>query len=185
MQSSVLVVRKLSDLKPVLLEKNISIEKDRVVYYVFRGYGGELPEEPEWKPDITVLTHEKIGQEYSKTLGHYHQAGEKGTYLVLQGSATLLIQKPKQDNFAEIEDFQILKGKTGEKLYAPEGYGHCLINLADELLVVADWEPEHVKHNYEPIKNLKGMAYYMIEENGKPKLVKNENYKSVPEIEFQ
>lgn len=177
--------RKLSELKSVLHNQNLIIDQNRVVYYVFRGAHCELPEHPDWRPNITVLTPQKMGQEYPKTFGHYHEHGEKETYLILQGEGWLVIQKPKKDNPVELEDFQILKGKTGGKLEVPGGYGHCLVNPSGDLLVTADWEPESAGHVYDNIKQLHGMGYYIIEENDQPKLVKNENYQLVPEIKLE
>jgi hypothetical protein len=39
--------------------------------------------------------------------------------------------------------------------------------------------PEHA--DYEAVKKMKGFAYYVVEKDGEPSLVKNENYSFVPE----
>ena len=38
--------------------------------------------------------------------------------------------------------------------------------------------------DYEPLKKMQGACYYVVEENGKPKLIKNKNYKVVPDVEI-
>ena len=38
--------------------------------------------------------------------------------------------------------------------------------------------------DYESVRKMRGFAYYIVEENGKPKLVKNPNYVSVPDSEI-
>ena len=44
----------------------------------------------------------------------------------------------------------------------------------------------HVRHaDYEPVKKLQGFAYYVVEKEGQPTLVKNTKYKTVPEASIE
>jgi oxalate decarboxylase/phosphoglucose isomerase-like protein (cupin superfamily) len=42
--------------------------------------------------------------------------------------------------------------------------------------------PNHA--DYEAVKKMRGFAYYVISENGKPAFVKNPRYKNVPEVNY-
>lgn len=170
-------VRKLSELKSVLYNRNIAHPKQEV-YYVIRSVNSDFGIEP----NITIIPPARLSQEYPKTFGHYHKKGEGETYRVLYGWATLLIQKMKNDKPDEIEDFQILTGEAGDIIEVPPNYAHCLANTTDDLLITADWESEDAGHIYEPIKKLGGMGYFLIEEKDKPVLVKNKNYKILPKV---
>ncbi len=127
-------IRKLLDLQEVLMEP--SAPGPREVYFVVRVQSKEFGLEP----NITIIPPARIGQEFPKTYGHYHQNNESETYRVLYGQATLLVQKPENNEADKIEDVKILLGKVGDTLTVPEGYGHCLINATDDLLVTADWK---------------------------------------------
>jgi len=148
------------------------------VYFVVRVEGREFGPEP----NITIIPPARIGKEFPKTFGHYHQHNEKETYRVLYGKAILLIQKPEKGSIDRIEGVKVLPGKAGDTLTVPEGYGHCLINTSNDLLVTADWEAKTAGHVYEPIKKMQGFCYYLIEKDGKIKFVRNPKYQKVPPV---
>lgn len=174
---SMLTERKLDDLRKVLLDSSSS--GPEVVYYVLRFFNPRFGPEP----SITIIPPARIGREYPKTYGHYHQHGEGETYRVLYGKATVLIQKPKGGQFEEIEDVKLLTAESSGTINVPKGYGHCLINTTDDLLITADWEAESAGHVYQPIKEGHGMAYYLVEgENGKPKTIPNSHYGGLPPL---
>lgn len=174
-------VRKLTKLREVLLDPQVSEPAD--VYFVIRDrdllHGLE--------PNITIIPPHKLGGEFPKTYGHYHQHSEPETYRILYGRALLFIQKPKKGEtgslvFDEIEEACLLSGGSGDVLRVPQGFGHCLINPSPDLLVTADWESETAVHLYQPIKNLRGFCYYVIEGDGRIKYVRNPNYQRVPKL---
>lgn len=146
------------------------------VYYALR-----IPNEkfgPE--PNITIIPPARLGKEYPKTFGHYHEQGEPETYRFLYGSGHILIQKRSAGG--GIEDVQLIAGQVGDTVEVPEGYGHALINTSDDVLVTADWEAETAGHIYDEIERKQGMTYYVVEEKGEIKTVQNANYNNVPEI---
>jgi len=154
-------------------------------YYVIRD--ADLLHGPQ--PNITIMPPHKIGQEFPKTFGHYHNHGETETYRILYGEASLLIQRPAvnsntpdESNYDQIEEVKLLHAKVGETLKVPAGFGHCLINLSQDLLVTADWESDNAGHIYEPIQKLRGFCYYIVEENGEPKAIKNPSYRLIPSL---
>lgn len=174
-------IRSLNEMRGILL--NAQVLEPSEVYFVIRDQ--DLLHGPE--PNITIIPPHKLGLEFPKTYGHYHRHNEPETYRVLYGRALLLIQRPRKGKdgglvFDEIEEARLLSGESGDILRVPQGFGHCLINPGSDLLVTADWEAESAGHFYQPIKNLHGFCYYVIEEGGKIKYLKNQNYKKVSEL---
>ena len=178
-------VRTHEDMKPVLMNPEAS--GPEVHYYMIRG-GVD-------KKNITVWETGTVGGEYIKTLGHYHVGRLSETYWVAQGEGIVLLQKRKVDSQGqpiddEIEEFKAIRVKAGDQIFMEEGWGHLVCNIGKTWLVTVDDSPINFNEidpvslpghaDYEPIKKLRGFAYYVIEENGQPKLLKNPNYKSVP-----
>lgn len=158
-------------------------------YYMIRG-GKE-------KKNITVWETGTVDGEYIKTYGHYHVGQLDETYWVVQGEGIVLLQKRKTDNQGdpiddEIEYFRAIHVKVGDSVFIPSGVGHLVANVGNTWLVTADDSPVNFEEvdpvslpghaDYEPVKKMHGFAYYVVEENGKPKLVKNPHYKTVPEV---
>jgi glucose-6-phosphate isomerase, archaeal len=156
-------------------------------YYMIRG-GSE-------KTNITVWEAGTIGGEYIKTYGHYHVGTLDETYTVLQGEGIIIMQTRKLDEKGnpiddQIESFKAISVKTGDKVFIPSGAGHLAINTGKTWFVTSDDSPVNFEEkdpvslpghaNYGPFKRLRGAAYYVIEKNGKPELVKNPLYKRVP-----
>lgn len=156
-------------------------------YYMIRG--GKI------KKNITVWETGTVGGEYIKTYGHYHVGKLDETYWVIEGEGVLLLQKRKEVNGSpvddEIESFIAIKVKVGDSVFIPSGTGHLVSNIGKTWLVTSDDSPVNFEEldpvslpghaDYEPVKKMRGFAYYLIEENGEPTLVKNPNYKEVPE----
>lgn len=156
-------------------------------YYMIRG-GKE-------KRNVTVWETGTVNGEYIKTYGHYHIIDFKETYRIAEGEGVLLLQMRKKDEAGdwlddEIESFQALKVKTGDEIAIPSFMGHALVNTGKTWLVTTDDSivnlgadsasmPAHA--DYEPLHRMQGMAYYVVEKDGIPTLVKNPKYKSVPE----
>lgn len=172
-ETSTILVRRGGDLREVLYDANLPAEQP--VYYVLRfadpHYGPE--------PNITVIPPARLGNEFPKTYGHFHQHNESETYRVLYGRALVLLQKMKGDVVADVK---VWRGTVGQTLQVPEGYGHCLINATADLLITADWEAESAGHVYDLIRKNKGMAYYLLEREGKPVWEANNHYQSLPKL---
>lgn len=182
-------VRTHEEMKPVLLHPEAL--GPEVHYYMIRGGSA--------KQNITVWETGTVGGEYIKTLGHYHIGKLSETYWVIQGEGIVLLQKRKVNmNGLQIDDeiveFKAIRVKAGDKVFMEEGWGHLVCNTGKTWLVTADDSPVNFKEvdpvslpghaDYEPIKKLRGFAYYVVEQNGLPVLVKNPNYKSVPETKI-
>lgn len=156
-------------------------------YYMIRG-GTD-------KKNITVWETGTVGGEYIKTYGHYHVGKLDETYWVIHGEGVVLLQTRKLDSQGnpiddEIESFKALRVKAEDHVFIPSGTGHLVANIGKTWLVTTDDSPVNFEEvnpvslpghaDYEPVKKMKGFAYYVVEENGQPKLVRNPNYKIVP-----
>jgi oxalate decarboxylase/phosphoglucose isomerase-like protein (cupin superfamily) len=187
-------------MKEVLMSPEASGQE--IHYYMIRG--GDK------KTNITVWECGTIGKpadakssgeakEYIKTYGHYHVGNISETYTVLQGTGILLLQKRKIDADGkpiddEIESFQALTVKAGDKIFIHPEMGHLMVNTGNIWLVTSDDSPVYPDDvdpvgmpghaDYEPIKKMGGFAYFVVEKDGEPTLVKNPKYKTVPKTEI-
>lgn len=158
-------------------------------YYMIRG-GSK-------KRNITVWETGKVGDEYIKTYGHYHVGNLDETYWIVQGEGVALLQKRVEEDGApvadKIEEFKAVRVKAGDSVYMPPGHGHLVVNTGKEWLVTVDNSPVadagdsasmpgHA--DYEPVKAMQGFAYYVVEKDGAPALVRNQRYAEVRKTEF-
>lgn len=173
-ENAALLVRRVGEMREIL--HGVDLPEGQSVYYVLRftdsRYGPE--------PSITIIPPARLGHEFPKTYGHFHQHNEPETYRILYGKAVVLLQKMRSE---AVEEVKVLRGTVGQTLQVPEGYGHCLINATDDLLITADWEAASAGHLYDLIRKNKGMAYYLLEKDGKPVWVANKHYHSLPKLE--
>jgi len=177
-------------MKEVLMNPDAS--GPEIHYYMIRG-GTE-------KKNITVWETGTVGGEYIKTYGHYHVGDLNETYKVVQGEGIVLMQRRAKDslgNFVddEIEEFRAIRLKEGQSLFIPSEMGHLVVNIGKSWLVTVDDSPVNFEEkdpvglpghaDYEPVKKLRGFAYYVIEHNDLPFLVKNPLYKKIPEVSIE
>lgn len=174
-----------TEMKEVLMEPKAP--GPEIHYYMIRG-GTK-------KTNITVWEAGTVGHEYIKSYGHYHIGKLDETYTVLEGEGIIIMQTRKIDEKGkpiddEIEFFRAVPVKAGDKVFIPSGAGHLAINTGKTWFVTADDSPVNFEEknpvslpghaDYEPFRRLHGAAYYVIEKDGKPSLVKNTLYKKVP-----
>jgi len=137
--------------------------------------------------DVTVIRPGKIGDEYIKTIGHYHPRMADSVftwpevYEVLHGEATYLLQSPGK-TAGTLSDVTVMKVKAGEKAVIPPGYGHVTVNAGPEVLVMANWVSSRFASVYGEIGQLHGGGYYCREQSGNPVWLPNPYYAEVPEI---
>jgi glucose-6-phosphate isomerase len=143
---------------------------------------------------VTVWETGTVGGEYIKTYGHYHVGHLDETYNIAEGEGIVLLQKRKAQIDDEIESFIAIKVKVGDRVFIPSGMGHLVVNTGKQWLVTFDDSPVNMEEkdpvslpghaDYEAVKKMRGFAYYVVEEEGKPTLVKNPLYKVVPEVQW-
>lgn len=127
----------------------------------------------------TVIAPGKIGEEFTKTFGHYHlQNAPVETYKVVEGEGVLQLQK---GGVEQVEEVVLVRAKSADQIRIPEEYGHSWSNVGSTPLVLLDdWSAAHTPADYEPLEKAHGMAYYIVEQDGQPTPVPNPNYKSLP-----
>lgn len=155
-------------------------------YYMIRG-GKE-------QKNITVWEPGTISGEYIKTYGHYHVGKLDETYWVIFGTGIALLQKLAVDGKGQmiadiVSEFKTIQVKQGDQIYMASGYGHLVVNTGTTYFVTADDSPVDFEEkdpvslpghaDYQLVKQMKGFAYYVVEYQGKPALVKNKLYKEI------
>jgi glucose-6-phosphate isomerase len=145
----------------------------------------------DFRYDITAIMPGTINGECKKTSGHYHGyiEGQHYTYPevyeVLKGEAIYILQKVK--NFEEpepdIEQIKAVRVKEGQAIIIPPFWGHCSINGGSGPLFFSNIAVVSCPLFYEPIKAKRGLSLYAVRENGAIKLIKNSNYKRLPDFE--
>lgn len=179
-------------MKEVLM--NPEAQGPDIHYYMIRG-GKE-------RKNVTLWQSGTVDGEYIKTYGHYHVGNLDETYWIIFGEGIALLQKRALDQNDQpiddvIEDFKAIKVKAGDEVYMPAGYAHLLVNTGKTYFVTADNSPVEFLDSvsqggneasmpghadYEAVKKMQGFAYYVVEKDGKPVLVKNPRYKKIPEV---
>jgi len=171
-------VRKIKDLKPVLIEK---IESEEIAYYMYRDVCLEEHKEffKEIRYDITILKSLIIGKEYNKTFGHYHPIAEGNLsypeiYEVLQGEAIFLLQS------IDFKKVILIFAKEGDQVVILPNYGHVTINIGKTDLIIANLVYRKFESNYKPFEEKEGAAFYYTVDG----IIKNPNYEDF-EIEIE
>ncbi|MCX6760575.1 MAG: glucose-6-phosphate isomerase [Candidatus Nealsonbacteria bacterium] len=166
-------IRRLKDMKDVIFDKEWykTADPELPIYYMYRG----IERKGDLRYDITIIPPQTLGQEFTKTLGHYHKNyGE--IYIVLEGEAIYLMQKREKREEGKISDVYFIKAKKGEAIIIPPQHAHFTINPSLKDLKMANWNIDSCPFDYEPVKRKKGACYYYT----KSGWVKNENYEIVP-----
>ena len=138
--------------------------------------------------DITVIVPAHLGQEWSKTFGHYHPKDPEGqfypeVYEVISGSAIYLLQRRGPDG--RIDDVLAIPAGPGEKVFMLPGYGHATINVGGEPLVMANWVAGEFASEYGDYRERRGAAYYALTGGDAVRWQANPNYAAVPEARIR
>lgn len=157
-----------------------------VHYYMIRG-GSK-------KRNVTILESGTVGDEYIKTYGHYHVGDLDETYWFVSGEGIVLQQKRADPERPEVvEEFKAIRVNEGDSVYMPPGYGHLMVNTGATWLVLVDDSPVEGADDsalmpghadYEPVKRMRGFAYYVVERGGSPALVRNAAYTEIKKADF-
>ncbi|HYC79566.1 MAG TPA: glucose-6-phosphate isomerase family protein [Candidatus Binatia bacterium] len=183
--------RTFEEMKSVLKDPDAKPPFDEL-YYMYRHVNfkehQKVIEQAEVSYDITVIPAGKIGDEYNKTVGHYHSV-KSGTqfaypevYEVLHGKALFLLQK-MDPTFEDLITVIAMEASAGEKVVYPPNYGHIIVNIGDEVLVTSNWVGEKFERMYKPVNDRHGMSYYVIDDGkGGYKMVPNKHYGKHPAV---
>ncbi|MBI4036774.1 hypothetical protein HY386_02780 [Candidatus Daviesbacteria bacterium] len=131
--------------------------------------------------NITILSSGKNGIEYNKTYGHFHNYMGVEIYHCLYGQGILIMQR--NDEEGEAKEFKVMTLTPGKQVEIPAGFGHSVINVGKGYLVVLDNAPNKPDaHNYQPVKEKQGFAYYLVEKKGEIAFEVNPSYHVPPQI---
>ncbi len=171
-------------MREVLMDE--SAEGPATHYYMIRG-GADQRNVTVWQPGT-------VGAEYIKTYGHYHVGALDENYSITLGEGIALLQKRAVDSAGNpiddiVEEFRAIAVKAGDKVYMPPEYGHLVVNTGATYLVTADDSPVNFDESnpvsmpghadYEPVRRMRGFAYYVVEHSGQPMLKRNPLYKEI------
>ncbi len=174
-----LATRSHEAMKPVLMDP--AAVGPAVHYYMIRG-GREQRNVTVWEPGT-------VGGEYIKAFGHYHVDDLPETYWIASGEGLALLQKIEADDPSRLSEFKVVPVKAGDRLDIPIRYGHLVANTGNTFLTTVDDSPVdfgdddpsgHPGHaEYARVEQMQGFAYYVVEHEGSPALVKNPRYQSI------
>lgn len=163
-----------------------SADGPAIHYYMIRGGKDQR--------NITVWEPGTVGGEYIKTYGHYHVGDLTETYWILLGEGVVLKQKFKGEDPSVVEMFTAIPVQAGDSVFMQSGEGHLVVNTGNTYLVTADDSPVHFDDpdpaglpghaDYEPVKAMRGFAYYVVEKDGAPALKRNPLYSGVEKSDF-
>ncbi|OGG74314.1 hypothetical protein A3A37_03275 [Candidatus Kaiserbacteria bacterium RIFCSPLOWO2_01_FULL_52_36] len=196
-----LAVRAHEKMKEVLMHPEAP--GPSVHYYMIRG-GTEQKNITVWEAGTVGGLPAAPGRpaqagEYIKTYGHYHVDDLPETYWFLFGEGIALLQKLAVDGSGKsisdvVEEFRAIKVKAEDTLNIPARWGHLAVNTGKSYLVTADDSPVDFADkdpvgmpshaDYENVKKMRGFAYYVVEKDGAPALVKNPLYKEIRRTDF-
>ncbi len=175
-------IRKVSDMKGVLLTRDFITEKnkDDALYYMYRG--AATSNESKFKDnsiryDITIIKKYALGNELNKTVGHYHPVAEAGLsypelYEVIDGNALFVFQKKWGLRYL----VDLIRAKKGDKVLVMPNYGHITVNEGDGNLVLANLTNDSFSSDYEGIKEMHGGAAYALSDGS---IMLNKRYRNI------
>ena len=180
--------RTLAEMRPVLLEQEIvnAENAEKNIYDVYRTVNlredEKLFKDKNIRYDITIVHPGLLGEEFSKTFGHFHENGYPEVFEVLSGRAFWLLQNYDASP-TKIKRAILVEAGEGEKAIMLPGFGHVSVNPEpNQKLVISNFIATNFENNYEIYTKLRGACYYIISKNGEFEFVANPNYKEVPAL---
>lgn len=128
--------------------------------------------------DLTVLNPGRVGSEYIKTVGHYHQyvpgthIAYPEVYEAITPNIEYLLQSEPDEN-GKVDVTWVIT-EPGDKVVMPPNWGHVSMNVGGKLAIETDLQKRDNPNgsDYSMFKDRVGGAFYRTAEG----LVKNPNY---------
>lgn len=124
-----------------------------------------------------VIPANLMGIEYVKTKALLCPTFPK--ILEIHYGGGMLIMQKVQEN--EVSDVIVSKIRRDQKIIIPAGYAYSLINTRQQPPLIVSELYNKAAKNYSALDAVGGMSYYVIRKNAKQEIVKNPNYRTVPE----
>ena len=184
-------VRRKPQLQDVLVEPD-AVADDMPLYYNMKMESGGLYAEVFRRHNLTfacvLLPPLKIGREYVKTHGHYHPKmpgsvlSYPEVYTHYYGKLYLLMHRRIGENPARLDDCVLYEMQPGRSITIPPGYLHVLINPSDEPALMAGLYCPDSYPEYEPVVQMRGAAFYVLNGNGGEQIIPNTRYQVCPPL---
>jgi glucose-6-phosphate isomerase len=179
-------VRRLKELEPVLYDRKCCRYPclEMPVYEIYRDCCDDEAKRLLLKHglryDLTVMPPLLLGEEYVKTMGHYHLSnGDAGShpeiFEVLEGEAKFILQ---EEHSGKVVKVILLTAKEGERIMVPGDQGHVMINVSSRRLVTGNLLSRNCIQTYDQYMKRQGAAFYVL--NGGT-LIRNTRYPQMPE----
>lgn len=164
-----IVTKSKQDLKPVLMDPKGAEVKEP--YYLVGGDG----------QSIVIVSPGKNGIEFNKTIGFFHHHPGAEVYTCLFGQGVLVMQR--NDALGEAKEFKVVMLSPGRQVGVPSGWGHCLVNIGSNFLVLAHKSlGSNVDRDEVGVLSKRGLAYYIVDKKGEVAFERNPNYRVHPQI---
>lgn len=173
-------VRDLIGMQPVLMHKEATGPDP--VYFVFNHISLQGP-----FVNMTIIAPGSFEGEFPKTFGHYHGVDVPEHYKVISGEGVFLLQKKAFDKkmwlMEQVSEVLAVHAKDGDEITIPWDFGHSWSNIGQTPLVLFDdWKEGHDPSDYAVIERLQGMAYYLVNKDGKVVFEPNNHYQDLPKV---
>jgi glucose-6-phosphate isomerase len=183
--------RRVTDMKQVLYQPPAN-GVDSTLYWTYT-----LLDAGEFQPafesmrltfGLVLLPGKRVGEEYVKTHGHYHSVmpgsaiGYPEVYTHYFGELYLYAQRRRFEAAAELDDCVLYKMVPGESIMIPPGYAHILINPSGSPALMAGLYSPDAVHEYSPVREMGGAAYYFLVDRGLDQAVPNPRYQILPPL---
>lgn len=167
----------IQEMRSLMRDQNA--ESDAPLYEFFVGVAGKKDVEniaaTGLRYDVIVIQPGTVSGEFKKTSGHAHVGPYPEIYEVLYGTAMFIMQKGEGDS---ISHFAAVVANAGERILVPPGYAHATVNIGAVPVVFSDLVFDLCKNEYGGIQQNHGLAYYVVDRDGKPAFEKNPHYRA-------
>jgi glucose-6-phosphate isomerase len=167
--------REYTEAIPVYQKKD---DHKQMLYWMYRYFESITDkkkfDEVDLEYDLTVIKNGKIGEEFVKTVGHYHplvprqKISYPEVYEVIVGQIEYLLQT-LPDKAGKV-DVVLVQAGVGDKVVVPPGYGHISINVGNEVALSSNIQKKDLpaKVNYDFFDKHEGGAFYRTDKGLEP-----------------
>jgi glucose-6-phosphate isomerase len=137
---------------------------------------------------LVLLPPMRVGMEFVKTHGHYHSSmpgstiGFPEVYSHYFGDLYLYMQRRSYGSTGSLDDCILHQMKPGHSIMIPPGYAHVLINPSTGPALMGGLYSPNAVHDYGPIREMRGAAYYFVEDSDLEGGIPNLHYEAHPPL---
>lgn len=159
--------REYTEAIPVYQKKD---DHKQMLYWMYRYFEAKkdqkIFEKADLEYDLTVIKNGKVGDEFIKTVGHYHarvprqKISYPEVYEVIEGQIEYLLQTMPDDK--GLVNVILVQTEPGDKVVVPPGYGHISINIGNEVALSSNIQKRDLpaSANYDFYNKHEGGAFF-------------------------